>query len=76
VPANVIRAARKNLLELERSSGNASPQGDLFTAPLDAAAPVNHAEHPALQLLRDTEPDVLTPKQALELLYRLKQLDS
>jgi DNA mismatch repair protein MutS len=77
VPASVIRAARRNLVELEQNGGTAGPQRDLFSAPLeDHAAVASHAAHPALQLLRDTEPDALTPKLALELLYRLKQLDA
>jgi DNA mismatch repair protein MutS len=77
VPASVIRAARKNLVELEQNGGTAGPQRDLFSAPLeDHATVASHAAHPALQLLHDTEPDALTPKQALELLYRLKQLDA
>jgi DNA mismatch repair protein MutS len=77
VPASVIRAARKNLVELEQNGGTAGPQRDLFSAPLEDHAPVaSHAAHPALQLLRDSEPDALTPKQALELLYRLKRLDA
>jgi DNA mismatch repair protein MutS len=76
VPAHVIRAARKNLLELEQHAANASPQRDLFAASLDEPTPADDSGHPALQLLRDTEPDTLTPKQALELLYRLKQLDT
>jgi DNA mismatch repair protein MutS len=77
VPASVIRAARRNLVELEHNGGTAGPQRDLFSAPLeDHPAVASHAAHPALQLLRDTEPDALTPKQALELLYRLKQLDA
>ncbi|HSN41931.1 MAG TPA: DNA mismatch repair protein MutS, partial [Burkholderiales bacterium] len=76
VPANVIRAARKNLVELEQNAANASPQRDLFAAPPAEPAPASHAKHPALELLRDTDPDALAPKQALELLYRLKQLDT
>ncbi|MBX9811866.1 MAG: DNA mismatch repair protein MutS [Burkholderiales bacterium] len=76
VPANVIRAARKNLAELERNAATISPQRDLFAVPLDEPAPVNHAGHPVLKLLRDTEPDTLSPREALELLYRLRrQLD-
>jgi hypothetical protein len=33
-----------------------------------------HAEpHPALAALRAADPDALTPREALELLYRLRQ---
>ncbi len=76
VPSSVIRAARKNLAELEQNAANASPQRDLFTAVPAAPAATEAADPPALTLLRDTDPDTLTPKQALELLYRLKQLDT
>ncbi|MFN7085272.1 MAG: DNA mismatch repair protein MutS [Burkholderiales bacterium] len=76
VPASVIRAARRNLAELEQHAAAASPQRDLFSTPPAPAAPAEAAAHPALQLLHDTDPDTLTPKQALELLYRMKQLDT
>ena len=38
------------------------------------AAPIAAPEHPAVSLLQDLEPDSLTPRQALEALYRLRQL--
>ncbi len=77
VPATVIRAARRNLLELEEKSATASPQRDLFSvaAPVPAE-PEPQAEHPILGELRAADPDALTPRDALDLLYRLhKQLD-
>jgi len=74
VPKSVIRTARKHLVELEQQSIEHSPQGDLFAgrpqAPSDAAA----AKHPAVEALSDIEPDELSPKEALETLYRLKRL--
>jgi DNA mismatch repair protein MutS len=71
VPGTVIRAARRRLTELEELGLTASPQRDLFTqAPAPAEEPVEHA---ALELLRATDPDALTPREALELLYRLRQ---
>ncbi|MBI3916074.1 MAG: DNA mismatch repair protein MutS [Betaproteobacteria bacterium] len=72
VPPQVIRAARKRLAQLEQQAVDAGAQGDLFAtaaAPATAVAP----EHPALELLRESDPDALSPKQALELLYRLRQ---
>ena len=42
-----------------------SDQIDLF---------VSQSENPALALLEDIRADDLTPKQALDLIYRLKQL--
>jgi DNA mismatch repair protein MutS len=75
VPGAVIRAARKRLAELEENAGG--PQRDLFTAGAKAAPDATPAEEPAvLKRLRESDPDSLTPKEALELLYQLrKQLD-
>ena len=78
VPATVIRAARRNLQALEEKSATASPQRDLFsgaaTAPAEPEPPL---EHPILTALRAADPDALTPRDALALLYQLRQkLDS
>jgi len=77
VPAAVIRAARKNLALLEEHGLAAGPQRDLFAAAASAeAASSDAAAHPALDMLRATDPDALSPKEALELVYRLRrQLD-
>ncbi len=72
VPQAVIRAAKKHLARLEQEAAARDPQGDLFTA--GAAAPEPPAPHPALDLLREADPDALTPKVALDLLYRLRKL--
>jgi DNA mismatch repair protein MutS len=72
VPAQVIRAARKRLAQLEEQAVGAGAQGDLFatrTADSDAAA----EDHPVIGMLREADPDALTPKAALELLYRLRR---
>ena len=72
VPGAVIRSARKRLAELEAAAQ--LPQGDLFSA-APAAAPAPEAEpHPAIDLLRDCDPDALSPREALELVYRLRQI--
>ena len=71
VPGAVIRAARKRLTELEELGRAAAPQRDLF-AP-NAPQPEEPAQHPALELLRTTDPDTLAPRDALDLLYRLRQ---
>ncbi len=79
VPGSVIRSARKRLAELEEHGLAAGPQRDLFTkgakvAPDEPAAEAE--ERAVLDRLRDLDPDALTPKEALELLYRLRrQLD-
>jgi len=68
VPPAVIRAARRRLAELEQASVTREGQPDLFVAP-PAAEP---ARHPALDLLESIDPDAVTPREALELLYRLR----
>ena len=70
IPAAVVRAARRRLTQLELDATQRNPQSDLFVAP--APAPVE--EHPALEALREIEPDALSPRDALELLYRLAML--
>ncbi|MCA1979153.1 MAG: DNA mismatch repair protein MutS [Thiobacillus sp.] len=71
VPSPVILAARRHLRELEDAQLHPGPQGDLFAAhlPRDEAP-----AHPALDQLREIDPDTLTPKAALDMLYALKAL--
>jgi DNA mismatch repair protein MutS len=76
VPAAVIRAARKNLALLEAHGLAEGPQRDLFAA---ASANSTGGDEAALRIvdaLRAADPDALSPKEALELVYRLRrQLD-
>ncbi|HCS89303.1 MAG: DNA mismatch repair protein MutS [Thiohalocapsa sp. PB-PSB1] len=86
VPANVIERARERLQELEeaahsqfaaqpvmRPAGSSEPNEP---APEMAQMSLFPPEppSPALQALRELEPDELSPRQALETLYRLKTL--
>jgi DNA mismatch repair protein MutS len=71
VPVAVVRAAKKHLAKLEEEAASRSPQGDLFSTSAKKPEP---PPHPAVQALHDTDPDALSPKEALELLYRLKKL--
>jgi len=71
VPSPVIHAARRRLRELEDAQLQPGPQGDLFAAHLPADEP---PPHPALDQLRELDPDTLTPKAALDMLYALKAL--
>jgi DNA mismatch repair protein MutS len=79
LPKAVITDAKLTLAELEcgahgngstrpSAKGAASPQSDLFVAP---------RADPRLEALADAvralDPDAMTPKEALEALYRLKQ---
>ncbi|MGA0032198.1 MAG: DNA mismatch repair protein MutS, partial [Burkholderiales bacterium] len=75
VPPAVIRSARKHLAELEAAAAAQAPQGDLFSTKTSTAAAAPSPEpHPAVDLLRDCDPDALSPRDALELLYRLREL--
>lgn len=70
IPRSVVAAAKRRLAQLEQHSIAAGPQADLFSSP-EAAEPV---PHPALEALMDVDPDDMSPKQAMEALYRLKGL--
>jgi DNA mismatch repair protein MutS len=67
VPREVVSRARTRLAELTaRHAGHA----EAGQAPLPLAPP----PPPALQLLRGIDPDTLSPRGALELVYRLREL--
>ncbi|MBK6743274.1 MAG: DNA mismatch repair protein MutS [Hydrogenophilales bacterium] len=71
VPAMVVNAARRKLVELENAQVASAGQGDLFATP----APQPEVEaSPALDQLRNLDPDTLTPRAALDALYELKRL--
>jgi len=70
IPAATIELARQKLGLLEQQAVQA--QGDLFAAaPAPAAGP---RPQPLLDELQAIDPDELSPRQAHELIYRLKQL--
>ncbi len=87
VPQPVIKAARKHLARLEAQALDATPQRDLFAAPLadpyqedePVLEPAAASAHPAalqelLDALDQLDPDALSPRDALEQLYQLKRL--
>ncbi|EKK3984916.1 DNA mismatch repair protein MutS [Cronobacter sakazakii] len=72
VPKEVIKRARQKLRELESLSGNAAAtQVDGTQMSLLAAA---EETSPAVEALENLDPDSLSPRQALEWIYRLKSL--
>ncbi|MEP6588642.1 MAG: DNA mismatch repair protein MutS [Polaromonas sp.] len=71
VPAAVVNHARHALHALEAQQSQASAQVDLFAAPPQAASPEQSAVDKALATI---DPDVLSPREALDALYRLKKL--
>ncbi|MBU1690002.1 MAG: DNA mismatch repair protein MutS [Gammaproteobacteria bacterium] len=69
VPSPVIQAAKRHLLQLEQQGISNGIQGDLFAETPQVAAPSALEE-----ALLEVEPDELSPKAALELIYRLKKM--
>jgi DNA mismatch repair protein MutS len=78
IPKSVTAQARRYLTELERERdalrSYSSPQGELpLFAPPVSAVPI--PESAALNALRAADPNTLSPRDALDLLFRLKSLD-
>ncbi|MGV8934356.1 MAG: DNA mismatch repair protein MutS [Gallionellaceae bacterium] len=73
VPNEVIKNAKKQLRKLEQQSIMQNPQGDLFATATEQKE-TEQLEHPAIAELRNTQPDELSPKAALEKMYQLKKL--
>jgi DNA mismatch repair protein MutS len=76
IPGSVLRQARRHLALLEKQQRPATPQLGLFD---QAAVPDEseyESEQPNLlqQRLAEVDPDSLTPRQALDLIYELKDL--
>ena len=71
IPKDVVRAARRHLGELEQQLRAPSDQPDLFSTPAPAEPPADDALRDALDAIT---PDELSPREALEALYRLKKL--
>jgi DNA mismatch repair protein MutS len=82
IPKSVTTQARRYLTELERERDalrtSTSPQGELpLFPPASQPAPPQSEPHqsPALEALRALDPNSLSPREALDLLFRLQQLD-
>jgi DNA mismatch repair protein MutS len=73
MPAALVRQARVTLEALESQQRAGDAQIDLFASPT-AAAPLERSA--VGEALAAIEPDTLTPKEALDALYRLKALHS
>ncbi|MDE0926238.1 MAG: DNA mismatch repair protein MutS [Methylophilaceae bacterium] len=73
IPKSVVASAKRKLTQLESNQvSQSNEQPDMFaTNVVTEEAPL----HPAVEALESIQPDDLTPKQALELLYKLKELD-
>ena len=73
IPRPVIAAAKRKLALLEQNqvTQNMLPQTDMFAA---SAPEVEVELHPVLSTLESLQADDLTPKQALDLVYKLVEL--
>jgi DNA mismatch repair protein MutS len=77
VPATVLQQARKHLALLEKQQRADEPQLGLFDQAVfevEDAAEVSEADGPLRERLAGVDPDALTPREALALLYELKDL--
>jgi DNA mismatch repair protein MutS len=72
MPASLVRQARATLEALEAQQQAHAAQVDLFAAP--PTPPPAVASNPVEDALDTLDPDRLTPREALDALYRLKHL--
>lgn len=72
VPKPVIEKAKQKLKQLEQQSPSAQPQATLQMG-MQQPLFVEPAPHPLLEQLQALNPDELSARQALELLYKWKQ---
>lgn len=73
VPREVIKRARQKLRELETLSSGAAT-GSVDGSQLSLLQPEEPPVSPAVEALENLDPDALSPRQALEWLYRLKKM--
>jgi len=72
IPKNVVAIAKRKLAQLENNQiAQNSHQPDMFAANIE---PEPAPAHPLIDAMDAIQPDDLTPKMALELLYKLKEL--
>ena len=72
VPREVIEQARQRLVELENQEASSLEQAAANDAPRQMG--LFNTAHPVVDELRQMDPDRLTPRQALDALYRLRDL--
>lgn len=73
IPRSVVNNAKKKLQQLEQQQvamKEGAMQADMFVQPSEEST--EPMPHPVIDMLDDAELDNLTPKQALDLLYHLK----
>jgi DNA mismatch repair protein MutS len=72
IPAATIQLARKKLKLLEQQARQEGPQIDLFNSV--EAVPPETVSHPLIDAMKSLNPDDLSPREALDALYRLHDL--
>jgi DNA mismatch repair protein MutS len=78
VPRSVVKAARKQLSILEASSAGHTQQADLFSRPAADTQTAPAAPHTSLaeatEAILGANPDTMSPRDALALVYRLRAM--
>ena len=74
IPSSVVKAARRQLHELEQRASANPLQPDLFSV-FTEPPEIEPAPCPVRLRLNEINPDELSPKEALNALYELKSLD-
>ena len=68
LPRSVITRAKYILTSLEQSKDH--------SINIDITSNINTQEHPTLEFIRTLDVDELSPKEALEILYKIKKMDN
>ena len=77
LPPSVTARAENILASLEAQGASHSPNTQIPLFDVQSQKPVAKTQkNPALELLNETTPDTLSPIKALELIYRLKDLEA
>lgn len=74
MPASLVRQARSTLEALEAKASDSKLQIDLFAAPATPEPAVTQETHALVLAMEDVDPDALSPREALALVYQLKKL--
>ena len=78
LPSRTLKSAQKYLALLENQAANQRPQLDIFntwqTTPPTIPDSIPNHSHPVFTTLAQLNPDHLSPREALDYLYQLKQL--
>ena len=74
LPPRALKSAQKHLALLENQASNQRPQLDIFHTYPSSETPPTAEPHPVLTTLAQLNPDHLSPREALNCLYQLKQL--